>query len=52
MTQPSPMALVCITLMIAGALTIDGVPEIFREEVLHFYPLLSGKPVEEPETEL
>lgn len=41
------MALVCITLLMQNAITFDGVPEFVKEEVRHFYPLLSGKPIEE-----
>lgn len=47
MMNPSPLALVCITLMMSDALTFEGVPPMVEEEVRYFYPLLSGKPIVE-----
>lgn len=45
MNNPSPLAMVCLTLLIGGHIGWDGVPAIIYDEVVHFYPLLTGKPV-------
>lgn len=51
MTNPSPLALVCITLMMEGMLDFEGVPSIVEDEVRYFYPLLIGKPIEDTQEE-
>lgn len=40
---PSPLAIVCLTLIIGGNLKLEDTPEIVREEVNFFYPLIAGK---------
>lgn len=48
--KASPMALICITLMVntqePNKFTIEDVPQMFKEEVMHFYPLSTGRQVE------
>lgn len=45
MINPSPLTMVCLTLLMGGHIGWDGVPAIIKDEVEHFYPLLTGKPV-------
>ena len=52
MNNPSPLALVCITLMMEGLLDFEGVPSIVADEVRYFYPLLTGKPIEDTPEEV
>lgn len=41
--SPSPLALICITLLSNELMEKSDIPAIITEEVYHFYPLVTGK---------
>ena len=44
---PSPLAMVVLTLIIGGHMTVDETPAMVEEEVRYYYPFIVGKPLPE-----
>ena len=44
---PSPLAQIVLTLIIGGHMGVEDTPNMVKEEVEYFYPLILGKPIEE-----
>ena len=48
-TGPSPLAMVCLTLIIGGHLKLEETPALVRDEVNFYYPLIVGENLPENE---